>query len=81
MDPQKVHKAGCMLSLRLKDEMGVGATPAAWGGFNSPGGGSRFQRDRRAKWLEEAVCEVFNKRFSLTVRFVRIPLTAMRQYY
>jgi hypothetical protein len=51
MDSQKVHQAGCTLSVRLRDGMGVGATPAAWGGFTpflwqAQDGESRHGRDR-----------------------------------
>ncbi len=35
MDSQKVHLAGCTRSVRLRDGMGVGATPKAWGGLGS----------------------------------------------
>jgi hypothetical protein len=58
MDSQKVHLTGCTLSVRLRGGMGVGATPAVWGGFIPPGGGSRRWPDRLVKWLEETFCEV-----------------------
>jgi hypothetical protein len=51
MDSQKVHHAGCTLSVHP----GVGVEP---GGFTPPGGGSRHRRDRPSKWLEETFCEV-----------------------
>jgi hypothetical protein len=35
MKSPKVHLAGCTRSVRLRDGVGVGATPAAWGGFTS----------------------------------------------
>ena len=37
MDLEKVHQAGCTLSVHP----GAGATPAAWDGFTPPGGGGK----------------------------------------
>ncbi len=58
MDSQKIHQAGCTLSVRLRDGMGVGATPVAWGGFIPPGGGVTPSARPPYKKLEEAFCEV-----------------------
>jgi hypothetical protein len=67
MDSYKVHQSGCSRSVHP----GVGATPMAWGGFTSPGGGSRLRRDRLVKWLEETFYEVINQPIHLK-KFTRL---------
>ena len=51
-----------MRSVQLADEMGVGATPVAWGEFTSPGGGSRPRRDRPTKSTKRLFARLSLKR-------------------